>query len=166
MESRCAPFWITVSLWKRKLFMGGSCLILVLTNVIGHPRRADAKNDVKNYQGPTPSWENTIRKYQNFSYPFLNNLVWLWPKFVSVLEPRVTSNAPLRFSIFSKPSYFCRWKCVSADKAQLALSAETKFHIQKCNTCRYKRIYREAKSRDCLLHNGTVLSKVVFTAVY
>ena len=29
------------------------------------------------------------------------------------------------------------WNFVSADKAQLALSDETKFHIQKCNTCRY-----------------------------
>ena len=85
---------------------------------------------------------------------------------MSVLEPRVTSNAPLRFSIFSKPSYFCWWNCVSADKAQSALSAETKFHIQKCNTCRYKRIYREAKYQNFLLYNGTVLSKVVFTAVY
>jgi hypothetical protein len=56
------------------------------------------------------------------------------PKFVSVLEPRVTSNAGLGFSIFSKPSYFCMWNFVSADKAQLALSDETKFHIQKCNT--------------------------------
>ena len=73
---------------------------------------------------------------------------------------------PLRFSIFSKPSYKCWWNCVSADKAQSALSAETKFHIQKCNTCRYKRIYREAKSQNFLLYNGTVLSKVVFTAVY
>ena len=73
---------------------------------------------------------------------------------------------PLRFSIFSKPSYFCWWNCVSTDKAQSALSAETKFHIQKCDTCRYKRIYREAKSQNFLLYNGTVLSKVVFTAVY
>ena len=29
------------------------------------------------------------------------------------------------------------WKFVWADKAQLALSDQTKFHIQKCNTYRY-----------------------------
>jgi hypothetical protein len=37
---------------------------------------------------------------------------------------------------FSKPSYFCSRNFVSADKSQLALSAETKLHTQKCNTCR------------------------------
>ena len=55
---------------------------------------------------------------------------------MSVLKLIVTSNARLGFSIFSKPSYFCMWNFVSADEAQLALSAKTKFHIQKCNTCR------------------------------
>ena len=47
-----------------------------------------------------------------------------------------TSNARLGFSLFSKPSYFCMWKFVWADKALLALSAPTNFHIQKCNTFR------------------------------
>jgi hypothetical protein len=47
-----------------------------------------------------------------------------------------TSNARLEFSMFSKPSYFCMWKFVWADKPQLALSAPTNFHIQKCNTFR------------------------------
>jgi hypothetical protein len=37
---------------KRKLSISRSCLILVLTTVLGRPRRADVKNDVKNYQGP------------------------------------------------------------------------------------------------------------------
>ena len=55
---------------------------------------------------------------------------------MSVLEHRVTSNARLGFSI-SKPSYFCMWNFVSADKAPYGLSAETKLHIQKCDTCRY-----------------------------
>jgi hypothetical protein len=68
--------------------------------------------------------------------------MWLWPKFVPVLGPRVTCLPPMRdfvrFSISSKPSDFCMWNFVSADtcKAQLALSADTKFQIQKCNTCR------------------------------
>ena len=53
-----------------------------------------------------------------------------------VLEPRVTSNARTRISIFSKSSYFCVCNSVSGDKAHFALSPETKLHIQKCNTCR------------------------------
>ena len=66
---------------------------------------------------------------------------------MSVLEPRVTSNARLRFSIFSNPSHCCMWSFVSADKAQSAIFQGTKFHIQKCNTCRYiekksRRIYQ------------------------
>ena len=31
---------------------------------------------------------------------------------------------------------FCMWNFVSWDKAQFNLSHQTKFHIQKCNTCR------------------------------
>jgi hypothetical protein len=61
---------ITVPLCKSKLFIGGSCPILVLTTVLGRPRHADAKNDVKNYQGPTTSRENAIRKYLNFLIRF------------------------------------------------------------------------------------------------
>ena len=30
---------------------------------LGRTRRVDVKNDVKNYQGPTISRENVIRKY-------------------------------------------------------------------------------------------------------
>ena len=57
---------------------------------------------------------------------------------MSVHEPRVTSNARLRFSIFSNPSYFCMCNFVSGDrsKAHLALFPETKWHIQTCYTCR------------------------------
>ena len=32
--------------------------------------------------------------------------------------------------------HFCMWKCVFADNANGALSAQTNFHIQKCNICR------------------------------
>jgi hypothetical protein len=52
----------------------GEALDLVLTTVLGRPRRADVKNGVKNYQareGPTDSGENAIRKYLNFLYAFL-----------------------------------------------------------------------------------------------
>ena len=71
---------------------------------------------------------------------------------MSVLEPRVTSNARLRISIFSNPSYFCMCNFVSGNKAQLALFPATKLHIQKCNTCRDI----ENPSRGIILHNGTV----------
>ena len=47
-----------------------------------------------------------------------------------------TSNAGLRFSNTLQVLHFCMWKFVWADKVQLALSARTKFHTQKCNTCR------------------------------
>jgi hypothetical protein len=45
-------------------------MILVLTTVLGRPRRADVKRDVKNYQGPTTSLENVILKYLNFHHTF------------------------------------------------------------------------------------------------
>ena len=41
-----------VPLCESKLFISRSCLILVLTTVLGHPRRANVKKGVKNYQGP------------------------------------------------------------------------------------------------------------------
>jgi hypothetical protein len=47
-------------LGKDKLFISRSCPILVLTNVMGRPRHADAKVDVKSYQGPTTFRENAI----------------------------------------------------------------------------------------------------------
>jgi hypothetical protein len=37
-----------------------------MTWVLGHPRRADAKVDIKNYHGPTTTRENVIRKYLSF----------------------------------------------------------------------------------------------------
>ena len=74
---------------------------------MGHPRHADAKNSVKSYQVPTTPEENEIRKY-HFPHTFFYLFpVWICTKFVSELEPRVTSNARLGFSIFSNPSYFC-----------------------------------------------------------
>jgi hypothetical protein len=66
---------------------------------------------------------------------------------VSALELRFTSNGGLGFSIFSKPSYFCMWKFVSIYKSQFVLSAETKFHTQKCNT---------PNSPNYKFYNGTV----------
>jgi hypothetical protein len=42
----------TVPLCDSKLFISRSCPILVLTTVMGRPRRADVEKDVKNYQGP------------------------------------------------------------------------------------------------------------------
>jgi hypothetical protein len=98
------PGWMcTVPLWNRKLFISRSCAILVLTTVLGRPRRADVENGVKTIhdQGPTTSRENAIRKYLNFPQTFFfKSLVWLWPKFVSVLEPIhvLTSNVGLRIS--------------------------------------------------------------------
>ena len=57
--------WILISLWiyyctivqEKIIYKYGrrSCPILVLTTVSGRPRRADAKTNVKNYQGPTTS---------------------------------------------------------------------------------------------------------------
>jgi hypothetical protein len=60
---------------------------------------------------------------------------------VSVLEPRV--NLQLLTSLLYMFE-ICRtfvflknmWNFVWADKALLFLSAQTKFHIQNCNTCR------------------------------
>jgi hypothetical protein len=63
----------TAPLYKSKLFIGRSCPILVLIIVLGRPRGADVKNELKNYQGPTTSRENSIRKYLNLPHmSFLN----------------------------------------------------------------------------------------------
>jgi hypothetical protein len=51
----------TKPLCKSKLFINGSSPILIMTWVLGHPRRADAKVDIKNYQGPTTARENVIQ---------------------------------------------------------------------------------------------------------
>ena len=61
------------------------------------------------------------------------------PKFVPVLEPRVTYHARLRFStsIFSISSYFCM--CIVelcfGNKPQFVLFTETKLHVQKYYSC-------------------------------
>ena len=55
---------------KIKLFISESCPILVLTTIL-----SNTKNDPTNYQGPTTSRENAIRKYQNFPHTFLKNFV-------------------------------------------------------------------------------------------
>jgi hypothetical protein len=53
------------------LFICVSCPILILTTVLVRLRRhADAKNDVKKYQGPTTFRESAIRKYPNFPIRF------------------------------------------------------------------------------------------------
>ena len=51
------------------------------------------------------------------------------------------------------------WDFVWADKAQSALSAQTKFHIQKCDTCRS--IFLIAKSHNFILTNGTAASMLI-----
>jgi hypothetical protein len=45
----------TVPLGNIKLFISGSCPILVLTNVLGRLRHTYVKDGVKNYEGPTTS---------------------------------------------------------------------------------------------------------------
>ena len=62
---RCGLLLVTVPLYKRKVFIIGSCPILVLSSVLGPQRRADDKTGVKNYQWPA-SQENVIRKYLRF----------------------------------------------------------------------------------------------------
>jgi hypothetical protein len=51
---------------KENVFINRSGPILVLTMVLGRRRRADVKNGVENYQGPTTSLENAILKHLNF----------------------------------------------------------------------------------------------------
>jgi hypothetical protein len=46
-----------------------------LTTVLGRLRHANAKNDIKNSQGPTPSLENAILKYHFPHTFFLKTLV-------------------------------------------------------------------------------------------
>ena len=61
---------VHVPLCNITLFMRRSCLILVLTTVLGRPRRADHKKRVKTYQGRTISRENAIRKSQIYPIRF------------------------------------------------------------------------------------------------
>ena len=64
-HTHTAGWACTVLLQKSKLFISRSCPILVLTTVLGRPRRADVKNGVKIYQGAITSRQNAIRKYLN-----------------------------------------------------------------------------------------------------
>ena len=75
---------------------------------------------------------------------------------MSVLEPRVTSNMRLGFSILSNPSYFCMRNFVSGNKAQFTYSfiAGNKVSHTKVQ---YLPRYREAKSQNLLLSNSTVV---------
>jgi hypothetical protein len=52
---------------KIKLFITISCPILVLTTVLGCPRRADVNDGVKNYNGPTTYHRNKIPPYVFFN---------------------------------------------------------------------------------------------------
>ena len=56
----------TVPLWKSKLFISRSFPILVLTTVLCRSRRADAKKDVKNYQGPKKKRSLAVFKTPKF----------------------------------------------------------------------------------------------------
>ena len=66
-----APMQCTVPLRKSKLFICESCPILVLTTILSNPRRANSRK--------------CDSKIHNFPHTFFKILVWLWPKFVSVL---------------------------------------------------------------------------------
>jgi hypothetical protein len=116
----------TVPLYESKLFINRSCLILVLTTVLGCPRRTDVKKDVKKYQGSTTSQENTILKY-HFHHTFFWNLYLIWTKFGAALEPRVTSNARLRFSA-SSFSYISQNKVPHTKVQYLPSIREAKSH--------------------------------------
>jgi hypothetical protein len=48
---------------KSEVCISRSCPILVLTTVLGRPRRASAKNDFKKYQDQLLFSENPILKY-------------------------------------------------------------------------------------------------------
>jgi hypothetical protein len=63
--------YATIPLCQSKVFISGSCSILVLTTVLRHLRRVDAKKFVKNYQRPTTSPKNVIRKHLEFPHTYL-----------------------------------------------------------------------------------------------
>jgi hypothetical protein len=76
----------TVPLYKSKIFISGSRPILVFiyqwissdfsfddgSPPPVRPRRADSKNGIENYQGPTNSGENVIQKFKFSPYIVLN----------------------------------------------------------------------------------------------
>ena len=97
---------------------------------MSRPCQTDAKNDVKDYQIITPR-ENAVRKYLSFPPYVFKFQVRLWPKFVSVLEPKVTPNVRLGSFFFSSPSHFCMcmWNFVCGNKAEIGLFTPTKVTI-------------------------------------
>ena len=70
--TRCTRVLYVYTIVKEQIIYCESCLTLhllvklLLTIVLGRLRRFDAKNVPKNYQGPTTSRENVIRKHLNF----------------------------------------------------------------------------------------------------
>ena len=96
---------------------------------------------------------------------FLNFNVTRWPKFVSLLEPWVTSNARFGVSIFSNPSYayFCMCNFISGNNARFALLPETKLHKQKCNTCR--KIENPSRRIIFNVFSGTVPKLVILRVI-
>ena len=93
---------------------------------MGRSRRADSQNGVKNYQGLTTFREDL--RFFKFSSDYDLNLCLY-------LKPELPMHMRFGFSFFSKPSYFCMIFVWRLYKAQLALSAQTNFRIQKFNTC-------------------------------
>jgi hypothetical protein len=119
-----------------------------LRTVLGRPCRVD----VKNYQGPTTSRENAIRKYVNFRIRFFKFCFDYDLNLCRYLNPELPPMGGFRISNTREILHFCMWNFVWADKANGALSAQTKFHIQKCNTSRVLEIL----SPRIKFHNGTV----------
>ena len=126
----------SVPLGNIKLFISGSCPILVLTKVLCCPRRADAKNDVKSYQGPTTSRENTIRKYSNFLICFFK----LWCDYDLNLRryfnPELPPMRDFGSLYFINRHTFVCGTVFPEIKLNRLYPGKTKLHIQKCNTCR------------------------------
>ncbi len=111
------------------------------------PRRADVKESFKNYQGPTTSGENAIRKY-HFGHTFfkfcndddLNLCRYLNPDLSSILG---------RYCTFECGTLFGGIKLIELYPTKVP---HTKVQ--------YLPIYREAKSRNLLSHNGTYSTAV------
>ena len=61
---------------------------------------------------------------------------------MSVLEPRVTSNAGHGFPIFSNPSHFCMWNFVSGNKPKLRY-----IEMQNCLIVYFTMIQYQCTSR-------------------
>ena len=97
------------------------------------------KNDVENYQGSASSWESAIRKYQIpkfYTYVFLIfSVIMAYIRVGAWTQSYLQCGTWLPYlpGIFGNPSYFCMCNFVSGNKFHLALLAQTKLHIQKCN---------------------------------